>query len=733
MANKRIEPRFGSGAHGADLRLSAEDRTAGSAGRATGKAGKSVNAKAGNGKSEARKTGRKTATGRTGKGPAKAAETRRRNATRRGARRRTARARRRSRPLLVRVIRGGVYWGSVAALWGFIAAIGIIAYYGLQLPHTSEWKVPDRPPNIQIVSVDGALVANRGDTGGEAVRLEHLPSYVPDAVIAIEDHRFRHHFGLDPIGLTRAMTANLRAGRLVQGGSTLTQQLAKNMFLTPERSFRRKIQELVLALWLETEYSKDAILEMYLNRVYFGAGAYGVDAAARRYYNKSASQLVLQEAAVLAGLLRAPSYYAPNRHPKRAYSRSVLVLDAMAREGFVSRQDADAAKSREARVASRHVARSESYVADYVMDRLPSYVGTLESDIIVETTIDMGLQRDAEWALVEALKQDGEKYRVSEGAVVALDGTGAVRAMVGGRDYANSQFNRATQARRQPGSAFKPFVYMAALEAGLNPDSVRIDEPIRIGNWTPENYNKKYAGPVTLRTALSHSLNTVAARLAAEVGPKNVVRTAHRMGINSTLAANASIALGTSEVTLMELTAAFAPFANGGHTVLPFVIRSIRTADGQMIFEREPHSLGRAIDGRTLAMMNDMMQETLLTGTGKKARIPGWPAGGKTGTSQDFRDAWFVGYTANLAAGVWLGNDDNSPTKRASGGNLPTLVWSRFMQTAHQGLTPIPLPGGEYVAQAGYDRRPDRAVPPPAPIRRRPANFFIRLFGLDRS
>ena len=727
MARKRIEPQFGSRADGGDLRLGPGDRTAGRADDPVRPSPKR-SIPGGNGSKAALRRDAAASPDKAGKPGSRKAVARRTGSRRKG-RPGKSRAGKRARPLIVRLVRGGVYWGSVAALWGFIAVIGIIAYYGMQLPHTSEWKVPDRPPNIQIVSVDGALVANRGETGGEAVRLEHLPIYVPEAVIAIEDRRFRNHFGLDPIGLSRAMLANVRSGRLVQGGSTLTQQLAKNMFLTPERSFRRKVQELVLALWLETEYSKDAILEMYLNRVYFGAGAYGIDAAARRYYNKSASQVSLQEAAVLAGLLRAPSYYAPNRHPERAYSRAVLVLDAMAREGFISTEDAEAAKSQKARVASRHVARSESYVADFVMERLASYVVRLETDIIVETTIHMGLQRDAEWALVEVLKTEGGDYRVSEGAVVALDPTGAVRAMVGGRDYARSQFNRATQARRQPGSAFKPFVYMAAMEAGLTPDSVRVDEPIRIGNWAPENYSKKYAGPVTLRTGLSHSLNTVAARLAAEVGPANVVRTAHRMGINSTLAANASIALGTSEVTLMELTAAYAPFANGGYAVLPYVIRSIRTADGEMIFERDPEPLGRATDGRTLAMMNDMMQETLLTGTGRKAQIPGWPAGGKTGTSQEFRDAWFIGYTARLVAGVWLGNDDNSPTKRASGGNLPTQVWSRFMQTAHQGLTPAALPGGEFVAQAGYPR--SRVIEPRANApRRRPGNFFKRLFGL---
>jgi penicillin-binding protein 1A len=605
---------------------------------------------------------------------------------------------RRRRPSSFRLIRRTFYWGTVLALWALIGAIGLVAWYGLQLPHASTWAVPERPPNVRILSASGELIGHRGETAGEAVRLADLPRHLGDAVIAIEDRRFRSHFGLDPVGLARAATRNLMAMRLVEGGSTITQQLAKNLFLTPERSFERKVQELVLALWLEARYSKDAILEMYLNRVYFGAGAYGVDAAARRYYDRPASELTLAQSAVLAGLLRAPSFYAPDRHPDRAAARAATVLAVMAEEGLITPAAARAAAESPARVIREHLGRSENYVADWIMDQLPAYVGAVGQDIVVETTIDLALQRAAERALVEALEAEGERYNVGQGALVAIDGTGAVRALVGGRAYAESQFNRATQARRQPGSAFKPFVYLTALEQGLRPDDVRTDGPVAIGNWRPENYSRDYRGPVTLREALAQSLNTVAARLTAEVGPANVARTAQRLGINSPLNANATIALGTSEVSPLELTAAYASFANGGFAVHPQAISRIRTADGKVIFERAGLGIDRVVSLEHVAQMNDMLRATLERGTGRRAAIPGWPAAGKTGTSQAFRDAWFVGYTANLTAGVWVGNDSGAVTNRAAGSNLPASIWSRFMAEAHRDVPVAALPGSGLAA-----------------------------------
>lgn len=594
---------------------------------------------------------------------------------------------------LGRLLRRLVYWSFVLGIWAGIGLVGLVVYYAAWLPPTSEWKVPQRPPNVRIVAADGTLMANRGDTGGEAVRLEQLPPYLPQAVIAIEDRRFRAHFGLDPIGLARAMATNLTSGRLVQGGSTLTQQLAKNLFLEPERTLRRKVQEAVLALWLEASYSKDEILEMYLNRVYFGAGAYGVDAAARRYFGKSARLVTLAEAATLAGLLRAPSRLAPTRNRDLAAARGATVLAAMAEEGYITEAEARDAIAAPLLVATHHTTASENYVADWVMELLPSYVGAIDSDIIVDTTIDLGMQIVAEDALRRALGEEGEALGVRQGAIVTLDTAGAVRALVGGRDYGASQFNRAVNARRQPGSAFKPFVYLAALEKGLTPDTVRVDEPVRFGRWAPQNYSKTYRGPVTLTEALALSLNTVAARLADEVGPKAVIRAARKLGIASPIAANLSIALGTSEVTPLELAGAFVPFSNGGYGVVPHVIRQIRKTDGTILYARAGDGPGRVMDHATLADMNRMMAETLAIGTGRSASLEDRPAGGKTGTSQDFRDAWFIGYTGTLTTAVWFGNDDNSPTKRATGGSLPAKIWREVMAVAHVGLPVAALPG----------------------------------------
>jgi penicillin-binding protein 1A len=655
--NNRVEPRFGEPGE-RELAASPDERPAGRAGSRRSKDGRT-----------ARKSGRKG-----GRGSGKRA---------RGS-------------LLRRMLRGGFYWSFVISLWVGIAGAGLIGYYAAQLPGASEWRVPDRPPNVEIVAVDGTLIGNRGDTGGETLRIEQLPDYVPNAVIAIEDRRFRSHFGVDPVGLIRAVAKNAFAGGVVEGGSTLTQQLAKNMFLTPERSLKRKVQEVVLAVWLETKYSKDEILEMYLNRVYFGAGAYGIDAAARRYFDREASELSLPQAAMLAGLLPAPSTYAPNKNPEAAKRRAGLVLAAMQDEGYISADEAIQSRDAPAQAASLQMNRSENYVADWVMDVLPFYLGTVEQDVVVETTVDLKLQEAAEEALVGTLNAEGEKFGAGEGAMVALDGTGAVRALVGGRSYAKSQFNRAVDAKRQPGSTFKPFVYLTAIERlKLRPDTTRVDQPVTFGNWSPKNSHEGYKGPVTLKTALSLSINTVAAQLAYEVGPQAVVDTAKRMGINSPLAPNPSIALGTSEVTLLEMTGAYAPFANGGFAVVPYVIQRIRTTDGKVLFDRAGSGLGKVASIESVAMMNYMLQATVDEGTGTKAALAGWPAGGKTGTSQDYRDAWFIGYTANLTAGVWVGNDSNAPMKRVFGGTLPAAIWSKFMTEAHQGVPVAALPGVE--------------------------------------
>ncbi|WP_425483791.1 transglycosylase domain-containing protein [Hongsoonwoonella zoysiae] len=633
-----------------------------------------------------------------------------------------------------------VYWGLVAGLWAFIGFVGVMGYYAAHLPPPSEWEVPKRPPNVKIVSQSGQLVANRGDTGGEAVRLEQLPAYLPQAVIAIEDRRFRSHFGIDPIGLVRAVVVNLVEGRLVQGGSTLTQQLAKNLFLEPDRTISRKMQEVVMALWLEQNFSKDQILEMYLNRVYLGAGAYGVDAAARRYFDKPARYVTLKEAATLAGLLKAPSRYAPTNSPDLAEDRARTVILAMKDAGVISDRDAKDAIAASATVVAKSVGASNNYVADWVMEELPSFIGQIDKDVIVDTTIDMDMQRAAEETLKRKLAEQGDKLGVSQGAVVTLDRNGAVKALVGGRDYSKSQFNRAVNAHRQPGSAFKPFVYLAALERGLTPETIRVDEPVTIGNWSPKNYSRKHYGAVTLTQALSYSLNTVAAKLAHEVGPKRVVETARRLGISSPLQANPAIALGTSEVTPIEIAAAYVPLSNGGYGVVPHVIRQIRTVDGKVLYARNGSGPGRVVNPLIVGRMNRMMAETLQTGTGKKASLDGRPAGGKTGTSQDFRDGWFIGYTNQLTTAVWLGNDDNSPTRRATGGSLPAEIWKETMLAEHRNVPVAALPGvleepvrvaepgnGGPVPPGSIGAEPGQIVRPEPG--RGPLNLIKRIFG----
>jgi penicillin-binding protein 1A len=610
-----------------------------------------------------------------------------------------------------------VYWGAVLGLWGLIMAGGTIAFVASTLPPIQSLAIPKRPPSIEIVGIDGKPLAVRGEMGGAAVSLKDLPPYLPRAFIAIEDRRFFHHYGVDPIGLTRAVVANVVHRGVAQGGSTITQQLAKNLFLTQQRTLWRKMQELVLALWIERKFSKNEILELYLNRVYFGSGAYGVEAAAQRYFGKPAHDVKLAEAAMLAGLVKSPTRLAPSRNPDGAERRAQIVLAAMADAEFITETMAKTAMTQPAHAVKPTGAGTVGYVADWIMDVLDDLVGHLDDDLKVETTIDPALQAAAEKALVDELAQKGQKFDVEQGALVAMTPDGAVRAMVGGKNYAESQFNRAVAAKRQPGSAFKPFVYLTALEHGLTPDTVREDKPIALKGWKPENYGHQYLGPVTLTQALSQSLNTVSVRLTLEFGPAAVAKTAYRLGIASKLDPNPSLALGTSEVSLIELVAAYAPFANGGIAIAPHVVERVRTAAGKTLYTRTAPNFGRIIDARYVGMMNTMMHETLTSGTAHSAQLAGWPAAGKTGTSQDFRDAWFIGYTGHLVTGVWLGNDDSSPTRKATGGGLPVEIWSRFMKPAHQGVPVAALPeldtGGFSLATI---LAPGGAPIPPAPI-----------------
>lgn len=591
------------------------------------------------------------------------------------------------------MLRGMVYWATVVCLWFAIGIGGMLIYYAMQLPDTSGLWSTDHAPSMSILADDGETLSHRGDMRGGMVMASDLPSYVTQAVIATEDQRFYWHFGVDPIGLARAAWQNYRAGYIVQGGSTITQQLAKNVFLTAERTLNRKIQEMLLAIWLEARYSKDQILTLYLNRVYFGGGAYGIEGASERFFKKSARELSLPEAAMLAGLLKAPSHYSPTNSIERARQRAAIVLDNMEREGFITREDEQYALAYPASLEGYSASGSINYFVDWVADVLPAYTGEMKSDLIVRTTIDPAMQRAAEEVVAQWLKTQGHDANVSQAALVAMTPDGAVRAMVGGRSYAQSQFNRAVQALRQPGSAFKPFVYLAAMENGLTPDTVRVDRPVTYGNWSPSNYTDRFKGAMTLTDALADSINTVAVQVAQEVGIRNVVRTAQRLGIQQNLPANLSLALGTCDVNLLELTGAYAAFANGGFGVLPHGIEEVHTRGGEEVYRRQGSGLGRVMSDPVMGEMNYMLKAVMNEGTGRKAALPGRETAGKTGTSQDFRDAWFVGYSADLVVGVWVGNDNRAPMKKVTGGGLPALIWHDFMERTQSNVVLAGLPG----------------------------------------
>lgn len=582
-------------------------------------------------------------------------------------------------------------WAAIAAIWLVLMGGAVVAYFAWDLPDTKGLYTVEKRPSVTLVTQDGAMVATYGDLYAEAVRVAELPPTVVQALLATEDRRFRHHIGVDPLGLARAAWANFRAGRVVQGGSTITQQLAKNVFLTPARDLQRKVQEVLLAFWLEQQFTKDQILEIYLNRVYFGAGAWGIDSAAQRYFAKSAKQLNLAESAMLVGMLKAPSRYSPLSNPERATRRANQVLFNMVDAGVLAEPAARAAMAKPAEVAdSREGTRNARYFADWILDGISDVVGRRTDDMIVTTTLDMRLQGLAETAVENGLAREGEKQKVDQAALLALGTDGAVRAMVGGRDWRTSAFNRATQARRSPGSAFKPFVFLAALEAGISPDDVFVDGPINVGGYAPKNFDGRYAGSVTFRDAAARSINTVSLQLSERAGRARVIDAARRLGIVSDLLAVPSLPLGTQEVTPLELVGAYAGIAAGGYRVPPYGIVEIRTQKGEVLFRRLAASPDRVVGARVNAELVGLMRGVVETGTGRAARLDR-PAAGKTGTSSDYRDAWFVGFTADLVAGVWVGNDNNSPMNRVLGSGLPAQIWRGFMIEAGRGVAPKDL------------------------------------------
>ena len=587
-----------------------------------------------------------------------------------------------------------LYWGLVGAIWATIGVAVLVFIYALDLPDTDElWKIGPKA-ELSLYAAEDELIARRGRRGGQPLQYKDFPPALVQAVTAIEDRRFFSHFGLDPRGLLRALTANIWAGRTVQGGSTLTQQLAKNVFLTPERTYKRKIQELLLAFWLEAQFTKQDLLALYLNRVYFGAGAYGVQAAAETYFNRPVQSLSLGEAAMLAGLLKAPSRYAPTRNPEAARARAMVVLGAMREVGHISEAQAVAVAGEPVSIVNRS-SDAAHYAVDWTLDQLPDFVGRPRADLDIITTLDPRLQLAAERSIKSVLNQYGDARNASQAAMVVMSPDGAIRAMVGGKSYAQSTFNRATMAKRQPGSSFKPIVYLAALENGLTPSQIYEDAPISVGQWQPRNYTQKYLGAISAQTALAKSINTVAVQVSEETGREKVIDMARRLGIRARLRPHPSLALGAFEVTLLELTAAYAHFANGGKQTLPHIISEVITSTGQVLYQRNAPKALPVVAPHHIGTLNEMLRSAVTQGTGQRAQIKNLDIAGKTGTSQNWRDAWFVGYTGALVVGVWVGNDDNSAMARVSGGGLPAQIWRDFMVGQKSLSAEVVLPGGE--------------------------------------
>lgn len=559
-----------------------------------------------------------------------------------------------------------------------ITLLTYLAYCFLTLPDMEEAVNRTRQPSTSIIAENGNDVQTFGTIYSEVVRSEELPQYVIDAIVSTEDRRFYSHFGFDIISFTRAMIANLFAGRYVQGGSTITQQVAKNLFLTSQKSIKRKTQELLLAFWLEYKFSKEQILTLYLNRVYLGAGTYGIEAASQKYFQKSSRDLNLLEAAVIAGMLKAPSRYNPVVSKQRALDRAAVVLQVMVENQTISKEDKDAALQLSLGPERSYKVENANYFADWVYNEVNDYIGERDNDIYVMTTLDQDLQEKAAQALQDTLARNKDR-NVTQGAIVVLDYSGAVKAMVGGADYSKSQFNRATQALRQPGSAFKPFVYLTALQQGWEPDDKIMDVPLSIGKWKPENADKKYYGEVTLEYALAKSLNLATINLAEQLPKNKIIKNAKRMGITTPIINTPSLTLGSFEVKVIDMATAYTTIANGGFAVWPHAIKEIYTRDGYQLYQRGIDDENRILSKRDVKKLTDMLEKVIDYGTGRRAAI-GRFAAGKTGTSQDNRDAWFVGFTDDYVAAVWLGNDDDTPMKRVSGSNLPAEIWKKIMQ-----------------------------------------------------
>jgi penicillin-binding protein 1A len=615
-----------------------------------------------------------------------------------------------------------LYWAAVAAVWVAIFFVGLVFVFSRDLPDTSKLYDVHKQPSITYLDRSGALLGVRGSQYAPPVDIDKLPAYVPAAFVSIEDRRFYQHWGFDTWGIMRALGADLRHGHAVEGASTITQQLARNLFLTPDQNIKRKVQEVMLAVWLEHKYNKKQILALYLNRVYFGGGAYGIESAAQRFFNKPASQLSIGEAAMLAGLLKSPTHYSPIGDAERSATRATIVLDKMVETHAITPEQRAEAFAHPVKVSKTLASAYIQYFVDWVDNQTRQLVGQPTQDLVVETTLDLPLDGLAANAVRATVAKDYNQG-VQQAALVSVDGAGRVRALIGGVDYGESQFNRAVEAKRQAGSSWKPFVYLAAMEAGRTPEVQVVDEPLTIGTWSPHNYTNKYLGLMTLQQALAQSINTVAARLADEVGRQNVANVAHRLGIVSQINTDPAMALGTTQVSPLEMAQAYTPFGNGGNLAPAYGIEQIRTQDGKVLYQHKVDAKVNVIGNPPLTYMDQMMRAVVAGGTGTKAAISGYDIAGKTGTTSDYKDAWFCGFTGGFTTVVWVGKDDNTPMRKVTGGGPPAELWKSYMAQALPHLQVQHIPAGpEAPAGVVYGdpigdllSHTGPAAPPPAP------------------
>ena len=632
-----------------------------------------------------------------------------------------------------------------------LGTVGAVFLLALAVPAFRETTDEDwlKKSELAVTFLDryGNKLGERGIRHNDTVPLEEFPDHLVKAVLATEDRRFYEHLGIDFPGTLRALGANLRAQTVVQGGSSITQQLAKNLFLNNERTLERKVKEAFLATWLETRLTKKEILKLYLDRAYLGGGAFGVDAAAQYYFNKSAREVSLAESAMLAGLFKAPARFAPHINLAAARARASLVLDGLVESGFMTEGQVFGARKNPAKPIDRRDEDTPNYYLDWafrdvqkVVDKqLAGRIG--DRVIVVRTGLDPNIQRAAEAAVESSLRQYGKDYGASQAAVVIMDPSGLVRAMVGGRDYGESQFNRAVDAQRQPGSSFKPYVYVTALMMGYKPTSIINDSPLCIGNWCPKNYAGGYSGPVTMMQAVTRSINIPAVRMAEAVGRDKIIATMRKLGVTSEIVNSRPLPLGAADLTVMEHTRAYAHFASGGKAVDSHAAIEIRTPLGEVVWrhDRDRPKPTQVIPLKVVEDMNTMLHNAVENGTGRRARIDGFNVSGKTGTTNAYRDAWFMGFTGNYVCGVWIGNDDYSPTRRMTGGSLPAMTWQKVMAYAHQGLEPLPVPGLKGVPTPRVEEQrvasnPEFPVGPrPTTLSQRSSERLLRLEQLFRE